>query len=104
MDNLPQTCPNEYLYTVRVFEKVILGNVVLDELEICQGDLEQIILFDFIENYDENGTWEGLSSLLLNPVTGVVNLQNANGGFILFNILFLAMVLALQILLRFQLL
>jgi len=80
LNEVPQGCDPEYTFDIEIGQLLSSGTANFGPIEICIGDLLEIILFDYIEDYDEGGEWDSQDGLPIDILTGLVDLSSANGG------------------------
>ncbi|MFT6337827.1 MAG: hypothetical protein ACI86M_000823 [Saprospiraceae bacterium] len=80
-DEVPQGCDDEYTFELEIGQLFSAGTALyLDPIEFCIGDLLEIILFDYLVDYEEGGAWNSQNGLPIDILTGLVDLASAEGG------------------------
>jgi hypothetical protein len=80
-DEVPQGCDDEYTFELEIGQLFSAGAALyLDPIELCIGDLLEIILFDYLVDYEEGGAWNNQNGLPIDILTGLVDLASAEGG------------------------
>ena len=84
-DELPQNCQQEYTFEFEILGNLSSGIGPLMPIEFCIDDLFEIILFDYLSEYDEGGEWTSQNGLTINVLTGLVDLTMVDGGLYTFD-------------------
>jgi hypothetical protein len=86
LDDVPQDCNAEYTFDIEIRAILSSGSVLnLETIEFCIGDLFEIILFDYLEDYDVGGEWASQDGIPIDILTGLIDLSFADGGLYTFD-------------------
>lgn len=85
LNEVPQGCDAEFSFDIEISQLLSSGTANLDSVEICVGDLFEIVLFEYLDDYDDGGEWVGQGGLVIDALTGLVDLSTAEGGLYTFD-------------------
>ena len=77
---VPVGCEEDFSFEIEIGQMLSAGTVSLSPVEICLGDLFEIGLFEYVEDYDAGGEWSSQDGIPIDILTGTVDLFSAVGG------------------------
>lgn len=79
--NVPVGCTDDFFFNFKIEPLSSAGVPINDSIQFCEGELEELNLFDFIQDFDPGGLWSSNSILFIDENTGNVGLNGLTGEY-----------------------
>ncbi len=85
LPGLDEECDSTFFDAIIINESLSAGESINSVNEYCLSEIQNIVLFDLIENYDAGGSWSSNDTESFDAVSGILNLGDLSFGSYQFN-------------------
>lgn len=79
-EGLASDCDSIATLSIVISELPMAGMPIAVQPEVCAGDGQQLILFDYLVDYDLGGVWTTTGELPVSAISGIVNTSGATAS------------------------